>query len=375
MPVHRFPSRSPGHSPSPCLSDNGSAGSRDRDVDNARFDTSFGGDDDVDDDSDVCFVDSAPAPKRAKQHAARGVDDNAAGRHPIMDTVFETRTGAALGLSQLDTDQGHQHRINKQKSGGKKAEYLCASRFDHKGTLLPEGSIAPCGFRGILGVHNQKQVKSWRVEPSSTLSHSPLCCTKAQPKVKELLQHSAIRSTIMGNGRVSAEHLQQQARSNDGVNINHTAAYRAKERVRHEDDAAYAKNFQILNPYLIELKRLNPGTTIDYQVDSNGRFTRLFFSAGCMPGIFEHACIKLVQLDAAHMKHHLFRQSLFVLETHDGNNELIPLAVGLAPIENAENHTWFLEQCKRAFGETLNNPDVAIISDRHKVRNSPVCEH
>jgi hypothetical protein len=102
-------------------------------------------------------------------------------------------------------------------------------------------------------------------------------------------------------------------------------------------------------------------------VEEDNSFLRAFLALGCSKELLKHVSIRLVQLDAAHMKHHMYKHVVMVLETHDGNNKLFPIAVALCPKENEDNYVWFLNLCKQHFGaDLLNSTEMTVISDRQK---------
>jgi len=51
--------------------------------------------------------------------------------------------------------------------------------------------------------------------------------------------------------------------------------------------------------------------------------------------------------------------------THDGNGQIVPLAIGIADIENQENWSYFLEQLRTAMPK-INSPGFVIMHDREK---------
>jgi len=70
-------------------------------------------------------------------------------------------------------------------------------------------------------------------------------------------------------------------------------------------------------------------------------------------------------------------KQIFILESHDSDNQLVELATALAPIEDERNYTWFLGHCLQQFGDLLNNTKLTLSSDRHKVsyRRGTVTAH
>ena len=83
--------------------------------------------------------------------------------------------------------------------------------------------------------------------------------------------------------------------------------------------------------------------------------------------VAQKACITVVQMDAAHMKHRKYRGCVFALEGADGEGKNVILALGLAPIENEDNYNWFCGNIRQSgLGNWLEKTDRAIITDRHK---------
>src|SRR2546429_3143606 len=71
-----------------------------------------------------------------------------------------------------------------------------------------------------------------------------------------------------------------------------------------------------------------------------------------------------IALDGCHTKSH-FHMTLLIACALDGNNEIIPLAWGIVPIEDTDNWTWFLLHMKECF-TGMNLDQTVFISDRDK---------
>ena len=69
----------------------------------------------------------------------------------------------------------------------------------------------------------------------------------------------------------------------------------------------------------------------------------------------------LIIIDAAHLKGTYLGTNIVVVGM-DGNNQIIPIATGVAQSETNESRTWFLSKLKDCIGEV---PNMTIISDRH----------
>ena len=69
----------------------------------------------------------------------------------------------------------------------------------------------------------------------------------------------------------------------------------------------------------------------------------------------------LIIIDAAHLKGRYQGTNLLAVGM-DGNNQIVPLATGVAQSESGKTWTWFMTHLKECIGEV---EDLAIISDRH----------
>ena len=78
------------------------------------------------------------------------------------------------------------------------------------------------------------------------------------------------------------------------------------------------KNYEYIPNFLEVLKDRNPGTTTDFATDSAGNFERVFFALGPVANIIQTCGVRLVQYDAAHMKHAWYNGQVYVLEGRDG---------------------------------------------------------
>ena len=156
--------------------------------------------------------------------------------------------------------------------------------------------------------------------------------------------------------------------SADQITVPKHTVYRVKDAINDVADETYEKNYTLIADYLDELRRLNPGSHTNYQLEpGTNKFKRYFYSLGVMVKVATKACITMVQMDGAHSKHRKYNGCAFVLEGADGDGKNVILAIGLAPKENNENYDWFVGHCKQSgLGEWLDHTDQSIITDRHK---------
>nr|GMD97534.1 uncharacterized protein LOC109154411 [Ipomoea batatas] len=133
-------------------------------------------------------------------------------------------------------------------------------------------------------------------------------------------------------GRIQfQEHVKQKLH----CQVSKHQAYRAKRKVRKELDGADSDQFMLLNDYIEELRRSNPGTTVKMKLDSE--FT------GCQKGGQLLSAVGL-----------------------DGDNCMFPIAFAIVEGELKESWTWFLEQLDSDLNIAGNPHAWTIISDKQK---------
>jgi zinc finger SWIM domain-containing protein 3 len=101
-----------------------------------------------------------------------------------------------------------------------------------------------------------------------------------------------------------------------------------KDKVMNENVESY-KNIPSLCQEII---KSNPGTQICCQVDSEGRFYRLFM---LLPSLLIalNACIPCLEIDGTFMKHHMHNGVCFMVVSKTGNHKNVPIAFGMFPSE------------------------------------------
>ncbi|PWA83004.1 transposase, MuDR, MULE transposase domain protein [Artemisia annua] len=121
-------------------------------------------------------------------------------------------------------------------------------------------------------------------------------------------------------------------------------------------------SFEQLPYYCHNLKIANKGTVTHIETDDAGRFKLVFIAFGVAVRSFIAFMRPLLIIDAAHLKGKYKGTNLLAVGM-DGNNQIIPIATGVAQGETGEAWTVFLTKLKECIGVV---PGLAIISDRHQ---------
>ena len=91
-------------------------------------------------------------------------------------------------------------------------------------------------------------------------------------------------------------------------------------------------------------------------------FRRCYIAPRACQHAFKH-CRSIVTFDGTAIKSR-YKMLLLVAVTLDANEETLPLAWGIVPIENKDNWMWFM--CQFSWDFIINTSTTAIISDREK---------
>ncbi|XP_060202735.1 protein FAR1-RELATED SEQUENCE 4-like [Lycium barbarum] len=108
------------------------------------------------------------------------------------------------------------------------------------------------------------------------------------------------------------------------------------------------------------IKLRNPGTVANIKWTAGNKFKYAFFAYGASIEGWKH-CRPVMMVNATFLKSK-YRGVLMIAVAKDGNNNIFPLAFGIADSENNESYRWFFRHVKKVFG---TRKDLSILSDRH----------
>lgn len=179
-------------------------------------------------------------------------------------------------------------------------------------TPLHSGERAPPSAKGRA---HKKRLKG-RIEPTVNEVAS---IKDGKPKAKDVMK--------------AAAHLK-------GIDATYHQAYRAIKRATLENWEQHESSFQLIVPYLLKFKELNPDSTVAYERDMQ-HLNRIFVCPGIMKSSMRYVR-PVMSLDAAHMKSE-WKGVLYVASVKTACDEIYPVAIGITrDNENEEGWTWFL---------------------------------
>ena len=171
-----------------------------------------------------------------------------------------------------------------------------------------------------------------------------------------------IKSKYQGIGRqYRPKDIQYDMEEELGIHISYDKAWRARETAFHSIRGTPEESYQTLPLWCSMLEANNPGTITRIETDDENCFLYFFMALGQTIAGFKKVR-PVVAVDGTHLKGK-YRGTLFIASCFDGNEQIYPLAFGIADTENEVSYTWFFQRFKEAYGEV---DDLVFITDRHK---------
>jgi len=132
----------------------------------------------------------------------------------------------------------------------------------------------------------------------------------------------------------------------------------------------YKEQFGILWDYANELMSKNPLSTVKIKVDTNENgesiFNSMYICVSSLKKGFLEGCRRVLCIDACFLKGPWNGQVLAAVG-RDANNQMYPVAWGVAQQESRETWTWFLQFLHEDL-EMSEGHGWTIISDQQKVK-------
>ncbi|KAJ8902834.1 hypothetical protein NDN08_006154 [Rhodosorus marinus] len=191
------------------------------------------------------------------------------------------------------------------------------------------------------------------------VKHDEYCIV--EPKLNQLLTVTEARILLSKEEDVAARDLVSSIKKKYAVDTPYKTAWRALAIAKHQYAVEDGKSFQRISGYLAAVKRENPGTFAGAERTDEGEFLRAFACLAASINAIQFAR-PILFIDRFQIKSS-FGGTLVGATTQDGTGETIPIAIGLCPIDNEANWTWFLEKIFMALPE-LNRGHVTVLHDR-----------
>ncbi|XP_075111254.1 protein FAR1-RELATED SEQUENCE 4-like [Nicotiana tabacum] len=146
-----------------------------------------------------------------------------------------------------------------------------------------------------------------------------------------------------------------------GLDIGYHKAWRAIQHASALIRGSPEENYGLLCSYLYMMTSKNPRTYTNIKIDDNNRFLYMFYAYGSSIAGWNH-CRPVIAVDATFLKSK-YRGVLMISVSKDANNQIFPLAFGIAESENNNSYEWYFSQLRNAIGSREN---LIFLSDRHQ---------
>lgn len=174
--------------------------------------------------------------------------------------------------------------------------------------------------------------------------------------------------TFQENDSWSCPNFMKKVQSDLILKCSKQKAYRTRKHATQIIEGTYKEQYALLWDYGAELKRSNPGSTVEFETERGAEgqllFKRMYVCfKGCKDG-FLAGCRPLIGLDGCHIKGHHTGQLLTAIGV-DANNGMYPIAYAVVESEGKSSWSWFLNYLREDV--KLNNGlHWTFITDKQK---------
>ena len=241
---------------------------------------------------------------------------------------------------------------------------LCFSKNDRT-RLLVECCKGSCPFRlwaTWMSTENSFQIKSLKPDHQCARNF----------KIGAIVTFEWIGShytkDILHRQKLTIRQLRLEVVKKFGIEVSLSQCRRAKKHALRIIEGTLVEHYAKLWSYGAELRRSNPGSTVQMDVnsmpDGKNYFQKFYV---CFDGVkrgWIDGCRKVICLDGCFLKG-IVKGELLAAVGKDANNQIYPIAWAVVCVENKENWKWFLE----LVGEDLRlgtGLGITLMSDQHK---------
>jgi hypothetical protein len=236
--------------------------------------------------------------------------------------------------------------------------------------LSPTCSFLLCAKRKRSKIDPDADGRIKIMRHDSVLQHDYLCMSHPpKPACKELLNNELFVE--------QAKHLKTHTGINEvverfyGTTISTTTSSHLRmEFALRTHTTGFSEGFSWVRDLMEHFAVRNPGTYYDVTLNEQGEFESLIFVPPQSFDIVKYSAVSYYCLDSGHSLCKHWKTKVFIFEITDGNNQIMPIAMGLFPSESSPNLTRFMKAIMGinggALGELINRTTSVICTDRAK---------
>ncbi|XP_062005776.1 uncharacterized protein LOC133722949 [Rosa rugosa] len=161
--------------------------------------------------------------------------------------------------------------------------------------------------------------------------------------------------------------MQNAINKDFGMSLGYQMCYRARMKAKKLAQGSYEDQYNLLESYVHELKKRNPGTSVWIQTELDGeivRFKRIYICIASLKMGWREGCRLYIGLDGCHLKT-VHKGQLLSTVGIEGNNGIYPIAWVIVEAESRESWTWFLEFLKADL-DIHHSGHYTFMSDKQK---------
>ena len=172
-------------------------------------------------------------------------------------------------------------------------------------------------------------------------------CVRRQARAVDGRRHKKRRAHKLGDMIVKVRNTKKErptpadviktAATQSGEVVSYIAAWRALQLESGSQSRVERKNFELIVPYIEQLKKENPGSVIGCQSDDDHHITDIYVFPGFMKDSLSFVR-PVVSLDAAHVRS-VHKGTLYVASILSGANKIYPIGFMISA-GNEDGPTW-----------------------------------
>lgn len=193
-----------------------------------------------------------------------------------------------------------------------------------------------------ISERNLSEIEEGHWYLSKFVPHGGECVSCPKMSAKELAVLDAFEGAVKGTIGTAGESLLKSVTANvhDVGSLSHAMVQRARDHVKQLSGVEDEKSYRNLPALCYEILKLNPGSRIVCQADTEGRFYRAFVMLKMSVQGVMQGCLPCIEVDGTFMKHPSYNGTCLVAVGKTGDLKNVPLAIAMVPWEQVDHFSW-----------------------------------
>ncbi|XP_024964171.1 uncharacterized protein LOC112504462 [Cynara cardunculus var. scolymus] len=265
--------------------------------------------------------------------------------HVKVLQTFDSKEELKLAVGLKCIHENFQMKV--KKSSKHRYEVVCHSDSDCDWRLMAV-SIDGTSMFQVRKLHDEHPCSRSQVHPNHRNAN------------KKVLGHILTGSLKDCRRVYRGKEIIEDVNQRFNISISYHQAWRAKMYALQLLRGTHESSFNLLPVYCHNLKLTNLGTVTEIAVDGLGRFDMLFVALGCSIRSFLKHMRPLLIMEGTHLKGP-YVGTMFLAVGMDGNNGIVPIAMGVGKTESGPSWTWFLRKLRQCISDV---PNLTFVTDR-----------